>query len=81
MKGKEMTEGYKTPGFCAICGSRLVASTDVTGYDPYTGEAVAAHRLECRNPSVEVNGGLLNKKTVYTDHPVWANSNGIWEQY
>lgn len=72
----------RTPAYCAVCGSRLAPSTDVQGYDPYTGDPVAAAKLHCNNPTVDVYGLFFNKKTSTTYHPSWAQqSDDSWAQY
>jgi len=68
-----MTE-TRTPLYCAKCGSRLLPSDSVTGYDPYTGDPLKAQKLSCPNPTIEVSGGRLNKVTSTTYHPVWNYS-------
>lgn len=65
------------PQYCGVCGSRLVPSENVQGYDPYTGTPIAEQSLHCSNPSTRVTGRFI-VKTDIVYHPSWTNEAGHW---
>lgn len=66
----------RTPMFCRVCGTRLVPNGSVTGYDPFTGEALSENHLNCPNPTVTSKLGV---KSV-TKHPSWTEYDGVWSE-
>lgn len=66
----------RTPKYCSVCGSRLIPSSHVDSYDPYTGDPVTDQRLYCNNPTILYRFG--SRKV--TRHPRWELTGGTWVQ-
>ena len=73
------TNTRQQPTFCGVCGSRLFADENVSGFDVYSGEPNLETTLRCNNPTVVTSGVTRRRQTTY--HARWEkNTDGNWVQ-